>query len=182
MITKEKFRQIADQIFSVATADEVEVLLSCDNSSLTRFANNTIHQNVSSSDDSVRVRVVKDGKVGTASFNRFEPDVIKKSIQAAEDVMKLCKPDPEYLEMQGPTVVEEGPQRYFFETANFNPTDRANIIGHVVKKCSEHGAEAAGILSNGESCLGLANNKGLFHYDISTSSKFRLGRAGSKEH
>ena len=174
MITKEKFRQIADQIFSMATADEVEVLLSSDNSSLTRFANNTIHQNVSSSDDSVRVRVVTDGKVGTASFNRFEPEVMRKSIESAEAVMKLGKPDPEYLEMQGATEVQEGLQRYFLETARFGPIDRANIVGHVVEKCTEHGAEASGILSNGESCLGLANNKGLFQYDISTGSKFSL--------
>src|SRR5207244_11571316 len=52
-------------------AQETEVMVTEDDTALTRFANNGIHQNVAERDATVRVRVVKDGKTGEASSNQI---------------------------------------------------------------------------------------------------------------
>ncbi len=46
MLTREQAGDIFDRIRKLSTADEVEVLFSGGQFALTRFANNTIHQNV----------------------------------------------------------------------------------------------------------------------------------------
>src|SRR5437773_11488554 len=52
------FRQIADVVMSASSADETEVLGFEENESLTRFANNCIHQNVTEKNVQITVRSV----------------------------------------------------------------------------------------------------------------------------
>ena len=46
MLTKDQAADIFEKLRKYSTADEVEVLIYGGKSALTRFANNTIHQNV----------------------------------------------------------------------------------------------------------------------------------------
>ena len=56
MLTQEQAGEIFDRIRKLSTADEVEVLFSGGRFALTRFANNTIHQNVAEENYVVSVR------------------------------------------------------------------------------------------------------------------------------
>ena len=59
------------QILSISEAEETEVTVDSIDDSLTRFANNTIHQNVSEEGITVSVRVVVDRRTASASTNRL---------------------------------------------------------------------------------------------------------------
>src|SRR5205809_3185535 len=58
MLNKERAGDIFDRVRKYSTADEVEVLFYGGKSALTRFANNTIHQNVAEENYGVSVRTV----------------------------------------------------------------------------------------------------------------------------
>ena len=62
MLTKEKAADIFDQIKKHSTADEVEAMIYGGKFALTRFANNTIHQNMAEENYSVSVRTAFGGR------------------------------------------------------------------------------------------------------------------------
>src|SRR4051812_34747982 len=61
MMTPERAQDILDRAKKLTSADDIEVIVGGGNSALTRFANNTIHQNVSEQGFVVSVRTVIDG-------------------------------------------------------------------------------------------------------------------------
>jgi predicted Zn-dependent protease len=62
-----RLAEIARQVLQASKADQTEVTVTSNDSHLTRFAANTIHQNVSETNVTVRVRAVIDNKTGVAS-------------------------------------------------------------------------------------------------------------------
>jgi predicted Zn-dependent protease len=174
MLTRDEFRTLAEKVFSLSDAAEVEVLLTDGRNELTRFSNNAITQNVGSREGAITVRTVSEGKVGKAAVNRFDDDSLARAVKAAEAVMAHARPDPWYVPMQGPTSYTLAHPRRYEATASFGPADRAAVVSECVALCREAGCEAAGIVSNGESVLGLANDKGLFLYESFTDFEFSL--------
>src|SRR5215475_6914074 len=120
MLDETKAREIFDHVRKFAgTSSELEILFSSTNYSLTRFANNTIHQNVAEVNEVASIRVAFDGKTARATTNRFDDESLKRAVQSAEGIAKVQEPDPERLPMaraQGGNVVNP-PQRWFAQTA-----------------------------------------------------------------
>ena len=56
MLTKEKAADIFDRIRRLSLADEIEAIFTGSRFALTRFANNTIHQNVEEENSIVSIR------------------------------------------------------------------------------------------------------------------------------
>src|SRR5213594_3712366 len=92
------FRQIADLVMSASSADETEVLAMEQNESLTRFANNCIHQNVTERNIQITVRSVLGTKVGIAVSNDVRPDSLRQLAVRAYEVARL---QPDNLEFKG---------------------------------------------------------------------------------
>ena len=59
MIGEDQARRLAAQALELSRPDRAEVALKGTSSKLTRFANNTVHQNVSESDARICVRIVQ---------------------------------------------------------------------------------------------------------------------------
>ena len=66
MLNQDQAADIFERVKKHSTADEVEVLFSGGKSALTRFANNTIHQNVAEENYIVSVRTVFGGRTARA--------------------------------------------------------------------------------------------------------------------
>ena len=62
MLDNDRSHDIFEKIRGFSTADETEVLIAGGRSSLTRFANNTIHQNVAEVNAVISVRTVFAGR------------------------------------------------------------------------------------------------------------------------
>jgi predicted Zn-dependent protease len=169
---KDRAREICERALSFASADEAEVLLQGGASALTRFANNSIEQNVNETGHSVSVRAVIGKKVGRASTNSLDDASLKKAVESAELVARYQKDDEELLPLPEPQEYQEVPN-FVEATASFSPTDRAEAISNLVNRCrSETGLTTAGIFSNESQHLALANSKGVFAYDRMTSAVF----------
>src|SRR6266700_3832385 len=99
MLTPEQAADIFDRIKKLSTADEVEVLFSGGRFALTRFANNTIHQNVSEENHTVSVRTVFGGRTARAFTNKFDDESLRQMVLSSESLAKVQHPDPDLLPM-----------------------------------------------------------------------------------
>ena len=86
MLTHEKASDIFDRIKKLSTADEVESLISGGRFALTRFANNTIHQNVAEENHVVSVRSVFGGRTARAFTNKFDEESLRQVVRSAESL------------------------------------------------------------------------------------------------
>ncbi len=93
---------IFDNIKRYSSADEVEALFYGGRSALTRFANNTIHQNVAEEHYGVSVRTVFGGRTARATTNKFDDDSLRRVVQASETLAKVQEPDADLLPMADP--------------------------------------------------------------------------------
>src|ERR1700687_63880 len=101
MLKRDKAAEIFEQIKKHSTADEVEAMIYGGKFALTRFANNTIHQNMAEENYSVSVRSAFGGRTARATTNKFDPESLKRVVEASESLAKVQHPDPDLLPMPG---------------------------------------------------------------------------------
>src|SRR6266581_8519453 len=101
MLTRDQAADIFSRLKKLSTADELECLFYGGHSALTRFANNTIHQNVAEENFGVSVRTAFGGRTARATTNKFDSDSLKRVVQASESLAKVQHPDPDLLAMPG---------------------------------------------------------------------------------
>src|SRR3954451_8716314 len=113
MLTTEQAGDIFERIKKLSSSDEIEVLFSGGKFALTRFANNTIHQNVSEENHVVSVRTVFGGRTARASTNKFDDESLRQVVKSSESLARVQHPDPDLLsvptpaEASGPGSLEE---------------------------------------------------------------------------
>src|SRR5271154_1160859 len=189
MLTREHAADIFDRIRKLSSADEVEVLFSGGRFALTRFANNTIHQNVADENHMVSVRAVFDGRTARASTNKFDNDSLRRVVQSSEALGRVQHPDPDLLPMpdsaeaagraDGGSLSTRVPSRYFAETAAITPQLRAEGVKKIVEVAQKHKLTTAGIFSSAESVEGIFNSRGLSDWHTQTLAEVSITMLGA---
>src|ERR1700730_629605 len=121
----------AEQIFESAAAAarsigvrDLEAMIGAGANALTRFANNTIHQNVAERTAYLSVRALVDGRTARVSTNLLDADGVRRAVEQAIPFARLQAPDPELLPLAEREEYIE-PPRFFAGTAAATPRDRA---------------------------------------------------------
>ncbi len=189
MLTRDQAADIFDRIRKFSSADEVEVLLSGGKFALTRFANNTIHQNVADENHLVSVRTVFGGRTARASTNKFDDASLRRVVESSEALAKVQHPDPDLLPMPdtresagstdnsvSPTQL---PSRHFAATAAITPQLRAEGVKKIVNVAQKHKLTTAGIFSSSESVEGIFNSRGLSDWHTQTLAEVSITMLGA---
>jgi predicted Zn-dependent protease len=169
MLTQDKAGEIFERIKKLSTAEEVEVLFSGGKFALTRFANNTIHQNVAEENYTISVRTAFDGRTARATTNKFDDESLRRVVTASESLAKVQHRDPDLLPMADAGEAAAGaakkarqiPSRYFAGTAAITPELRADGVEKIVGIARKHNLTTAGIFSSSESVEGIFNSRSL---------------------
>ena len=167
MLGQDRLQEIAERVLRKATADQTEVIVTDSNTLLTRFAVNTIHQNVSETDVSVRVRSIVDRKTGVASGNQFEDDELQRLVQSAETSARFQQPNPEIQSLPGPQPVRTA-DAFRESTASFTPMQRAEAVESILRQSRAERLEAAGAFSTEQQEFVVANSLGVRAYHRGT--------------
>src|SRR5260370_36483272 len=101
MLTKEQASDTFDRIRRFSSADEVEAIFTGSRFALTRFANNTIHQNVEEENSVVSIRKNFAGRAARATTNQFDDQSLQPAVGASERRAGGPAPDPDLLAMAG---------------------------------------------------------------------------------
>ncbi len=178
MLTIERCQQIFEKVLKYSDADETEALIGGAANALTRFANNTIHQNVAEEGYHLSVRTVYGGRTARATTNKFDSESIKRVVADSAAVARQQHPDPDLLPMPGP---QQAPavNRYVDATAACTPAERAAGVKVAVEIARKNGQTAAGIFSSGSGMQALLNSRGLAEYYQETHSEFAVTMLGS---
>ena len=185
MLTKEQAGDIFDRIRKLSSADEVEVLFSGGRFALTRFANNTIHQNVAEENYVVSVRTAFGKRTARAFTNKFDDESLRQVVRSAESLAQVQHPDPDLLPMPdsseaaGNAGVGAGatytmPSRHFEQTADITPELRAEGVKKIVGVADRHKLTTAGVFSSAESLDGIFNSRGLSRWHTQTSAEVSI--------
>jgi PmbA protein len=188
MLSKEQAADIFDRIRGFSSADEVEAIFTGSRFALTRFANNTIHQNVEEENSIISIRTNFAGRTARATANQFDDESLRRAVAASESLAKVQAPDPDLLPM--PTEEEAAnfadsaadksvrATRFFEETAAIAPADRADVVKKIVSIADRHKLTTAGIYSNSESHEGIFNSRGLANWHQQTLAEVSITMLG----
>ena len=190
MLSQEQAAGIFDRIRRFSSADEVEAIFTGSRFALTRFANNTIHQNVEEENSVVSIRTNFGGRTARSTANQFDDESLRRAVAASESLARVQEPDPDLLPMPtaeqsdfGKTPPAKGAgaratpsfaMRFFEETAAITPGDRAEVVRHMVCVADQYKLTTAGIYSISDLREGIFNSRGLARWHRQTLAEISI--------
>ena len=171
--SEEEMRRLAERVLSFSDADETEVEIDAAADALTRFANNTIHQNVAEQIVTVSVRTVFDGRTARAGTNKTDEESLRRAVAASARLARSQPKNPDLLRMPGPQKYPKV-NRYFAATAAATPEQRAIAVTKAIALAETNGQTAAGIYTTGANAMAIANSAGLFAAHRQTRAEFSI--------
>jgi predicted Zn-dependent protease len=176
-LSRQRAEELFKKVLKYSTADETEATMGSNAYSLTRFANNNIHQNVAEEGAYLSVRAVVGQRTARASTNKFDEASIRQVCEAALALARLQPPDPDLLPMPGPQMFR-AIERLDEETATLSPQARAETVKGAIERAERDGLTAAGIFSSGVSAQAIFNSRGLKSFHEESLSEFSVTMLG----
>jgi predicted Zn-dependent protease len=165
MIEKKRLMTLLDDTLSASPADETELVAYGVSSSLTRFANSAIHQNVHEDDHLIVARVAMGRRIGVVQTNRPEADALEAAVGKA---VEIARQSPEVEGFPGFPEAGAAPDVDAFskKTASIEPGGRADGVARAVAVADEAGVTLSGAFRTSVVSRAVANTSGTRqHYD-----------------
>lgn len=149
---------VAEAALAATSGDELEAVVHSERSGLARFAASDVHQPTLIENTTVQVRVVRDGRVGSASTNRLSDDGLAAVARRAEEAAASARADPDFPGLAAP---EPMPRVEGFDeaTAALGPDDQARLAGAAIAAASA--TDVYGFVTTGVTELAVANSHGV---------------------
>ncbi|HXA27804.1 MAG TPA: metallopeptidase TldD-related protein [Candidatus Angelobacter sp.] len=164
---REECLQLADTVLSrIPSGSAAEVIIEDVDSSLTRYALNAIHQNVAETGLRMRLRLLREGRVGVATMRGdMQGDAVDRLLQAAEDARRMTPvhedqpplPDPAHAQLRDGAAAAA----WSDDTASCTPEQRADAVAVVVGAASARGLQAFGAMETSARQIVIANSNGV---------------------
>ena len=172
MLGQQESLKICKQILGRCGKDPAEVLIFSEDDALTRFANNTIHQNVAQTDIKIIIRYIIGKRIGTATTNRLDSSALDEVVGRARLNAQASPEDPLYPGLSGPAQYQEIPA-FDDATASYSPQARALSVREICNLSKSKDLNASGAFSTGYGEITIANTEGVNAYHTSTHADFQ---------
>jgi len=153
----ERALELAECAWRAAEADEADAVAHLEESGFARFAASEVHQPTLISDETVTLRVARNGKVGCAVTNRTDDDGLREAARRAAEAADSARPDPDYPGLQEPTGVPEV-EGYDAATAALTPQDQAALAAAAIEAAPAYGLY--GYFTSGVTQLAVSSSTG----------------------
>ncbi len=160
MDPRELFQIVAAEARSHGVHD-VEVTIGENQEALTRFANNSIHQNVAERNTGISIRPQENQRTARAETNRMDADSVRAAVRNAIALMRSQEPDDRLLPLAEPEPLTKL-ERVAQSTVTCTPSQRAAAVAEAIGIAESEGQTAAGIYSTAFSRETLLNSRGVF--------------------
>jgi len=161
------------RLAGAAGATEAEALVTTGESSLTRFANSEIHQNVSSTEVLVNLRLVRGRRVAVASSGRSDAEGVRALVERAAAIAANVEELEDWAGL--PEADADGAQpldiAWADGTADASPELRANGARAVIAAADAAGVIAFGSFSTDAEAVAVATSKGIRAAERRTTSQ-----------
>jgi predicted Zn-dependent protease len=140
---------------------EAEALVMAEDSSLTRFANSEIHQNVAETNVVVNLRCVVGRRVGVASSGRTDAEGLRNLAANAAAIARVVEELEDWGGLPGPTEARPAAGADSPATAGASPEFRADAVRAVIAAADSAGVVAYGSFATGNESTAVANSHGI---------------------
>src|SRR3990172_4416120 len=148
LLGRSQIEDILKYVIVLCEADETEAVIEASNSSLTRFAHNTIHQNVAEVDAHLEVRAVFGSRVGRASTNDLSRMGIYRAVKRACALARHAPENPDWPGLPEPQPLPEV-QAFDEAVAGMAPEGRARAVADICGDARALNLTASGAFSTG---------------------------------
>jgi PmbA protein len=170
---KEKVFEILEKGLTHSEADQAELVFMGEDFSLTRFAENTIAQNMARADHTLMARAVLGKKVGVAVTNSIKDEDVKKVVKDAEEIARYQQADPDFVSL--PTSPPAPEVKGFFpKTSQYSPSQRAKGVEAAVRRCRSQNLAGTGAFQTETDVTCVVNSLGTRQYFPETKAHFSL--------
>ena len=163
MTGKENCLHLLRHLVQDSTADQTEIILLTEDSSLTRFAGSAVHQHVAERNQTMVLRVVLGKKIAVVTTNIFLSSSVRQSLQKAISLAKVQQPNDEFISLPGPRSIPEI-ETFSKNIGRLSPLQKVRTVKSLLKRAKEKGCQASGAFSNGEVELAVVNSLGVEAY------------------
>ena len=174
MLSRDECQSLISKVVKLADAEQVEAIVYSSTTNSTRFSSNVITQNVGLTDQSLRLRVIADGRQGVATINQFDDESIRRGVQSALAVARVAARDDKLLPLIDKQPEYEPVHAWHEGTAKYSPAQRAEAIGKVLADFDKRKLEGAGIFDTDEGALAYGTSTGVFAYKSGTKAEFSV--------
>jgi PmbA protein len=129
---------LAESAVRASEADEADAYVHVERSGFARFAASAVHQPTLIRDESVTVRVVRDGRVGCATTNRTDDEGLAEVARRAGEAADRSPVDPGFPGLQPPAPLPDV-EGFDEETAAQTPEDQAEQAAAAIAAAPELG-------------------------------------------
>ena len=149
---------LAEQALRAAEGDEAEVLVHAERSGVARFAASVVHQPTLIDNAVVRVRIVRDGKIGWAATNGQDAESLAEVTRRAGEAADSAKPDPDFPGLATPAEYRDV-GGYDEETAALGAEDQARLAAAAIEAAPDFGLY--GYFTSGVTEIAIASSSGV---------------------
>jgi PmbA protein len=158
---------LAERAVKAAEGDEADVSVHVESSGFARFAASAVHQPTLIRDETVTLRVVRDGRVGCATTNRTDEDGLAAAARHAAEAADSAPVDPSFPGLQEPAPVPSV-EGYDEATATLTPEDQADAAAQAI--AGAPGLGLYGYYTSGVTEIAVASTTGLAVSQSTTDS------------
>jgi len=175
----DRIDEIIDAALRSAEADEADAVVVRADRNITRFANSTIHQNMSERSAELTVRVVVRNRIGVASTTSIDRESIERATKLARDMAERSDPAEGF---RGLVSIDEEPPRLGTideATAALSPRSKAEELKRMFDLGRSGGCSFAGSFTTGTLEIATGNSHGLRRQARTTSADATVIALGS---
>jgi len=151
-------REVAEAALGAAAEEHAEAVVLAERSGLARFAASEVHQPTLIENVVVNLRVVRDGRVGSAQTNRLDEDGLSELAGRAVEAAESARAEPGFPGLPSPEPVPEV-EGHDEATAGLEPADLARIARAAIDAADP--SPVYGFVTSGTSEIAVVSTTGI---------------------
>ncbi len=172
LLSQEEALAIVESTIKQSQADGVFVSLSANESTLSRFSENQISQNISCNRFGLTITSYFGKRSASASTTELDSEAIAQTVRRAEDLARFAPEDPEWVELLPAQTYEQRTPAFDLNTAKVSPFRKGEMIQKVCSLSRQAKVNGSGTLSTNVSLNAIGNSNGLRGCDRTTEADF----------
>ncbi|MGK7922596.1 MAG: TldD/PmbA family protein [Trichodesmium sp.] len=161
IFTQAEALSLVETAIKKSEAEGIFVSLQNNESSLSRYSENQISQNITKTKFQLNITSYFSNRSATASTTELDPDAITATIRRSEELARIAPQDPEWMPLLEPQQYENRIPAFDELTATISPLARGEIVQKVCAMSNKAGVDGSGTLSTETSLKAIGNSQGL---------------------
>ena len=183
LLSEDEALSFIDSVIQQSQAEEIFVSFAASESTLSRFSENQISQNISRNRFQLTITCYFGKRSASASTTELDQEAITEAMRRSEELARYAPENPEWVPLLEPQTYEERTPAFDEVTATLSPRERGEMVQQVCSQSAEAGIDGSGTLSSRLSLRAVGNSQGLRACERGTGADFsftaRIGDGSS---